>query len=41
MARKLILIAKKNNQIKNVKEAFVDNPVNMEDHKGKLKYFCK
>ena len=41
MADKLILIAKKNNKIKNVQEAFKDVPVSKENHKGKVNYYCK
>lgn len=39
--KKLISIAKKENKIKPIAEAFKDVPTSKEDHKGKLSYYCK
>ena len=39
MAKSIISIAKKNNSVKSLGEAFKDIPTSKEDHKGKLSYF--
>ena len=37
----LINLAKKNNKVKPIQDAFKDVPTSEEDHKGKLSYFDK